>query len=315
MFNKHNFFNFEDESEGNVSIGKVPEHLEKEIDYIEKTFYSEIPIEKKKKITYHQWYAELNENIKSKVNKIKNDTFWENLCNNKKCKLIMIDDMDEIYYANPPQTTSKNLYGAVGNYYVHRDGHFSFLGVKIYRILIGITDGNRNIMTYLTHLNYGKPLNKYEYLAFDFDKTTHQVLKNNNGDEPKYRIVLKIHFLVCDNLNLPNWYIVCLLKFYTYYLKITRYIMENGTNPQTLFGFFCGVLSYIVGVNFNILLSVFIFCIVLFILYVKNRKRNISNLFLNSFYVCIFIFISIVMFEYLYFISTTYNKVLNEHNV
>jgi len=27
MFNKNNFFNFEDKNEGNVSIGKIPEHL------------------------------------------------------------------------------------------------------------------------------------------------------------------------------------------------------------------------------------------------------------------------------------------------
>jgi hypothetical protein len=312
MFNKNNFFNFEDKNEGNVSIGKIPEHLHTEIDYIEKTFYDDIPIEYKKKITYHKWYSELNDNLKSKIDYIKNDSYWKNLCNKNECKLIRIDDMDEIYYANPPKTTSSNLYGAVGNYYIHRDGHFNFLGVKIYRVLIGVTDDNKNIMTYLTNLNYGKPLNKYEYLAFDFDKTTHQVLKNNNGDEPKYRIVLKLHFLVCENCSLPNWYIRFLLKFYTYYLKITRYVMENGTNPKTLPDFFFGVLSYIIGVNFNILLSIFIFFIILFILYIKNNKvKSYSNLILKSFIICIFIFISIVLYEYLYFILTKYNKELN----
>lgn len=309
MFNKNKFFNFEDKNEGNVSIGKIPEHLHTEIDYIEKTFYNDIPIEYKKKITYHKWYSELNDNLKSKIDYIKNDSYWKNLCNKNECKLIRIDDMDEIYYANPPKTTSNNLYGAVGNYYIHRDGHFSFLGVKIYRVLIGVTDDNKNIMTYLTNLNYGKPLNKYEYLAFDFDKTTHQVLKNNNGDAQKYRIVLKLHFLVCENCTLPNWYINCLLKFYSYYLKITRYVMENGTNPKTLLEFFFGVLSYIIGVNFNILLSVFVFITIFFVLYIKNKKKyNYSTLLLKSLLVCILIFISIVLFEYFSFILKPYNK-------
>lgn len=311
MFNKNNFFQFQDESEGNVSIGKLPQHLHKEIDSIENIFYKQIPMEYKKKITYHKWYNQLDDNLKNKIDNIKNDAIWQNLCNNNKCKLIKIDDMDEIYYANPPKTTNKNLYGAVGNYYVHRDGHFSFLGVKIYRILIGITDNNKNIMTYLTHLNYGKPLNKYEYLAFDFDKTTHQVLKNNNGDKSIYRIVLKLHFLVCENCTLPNWYINFVLKFYNYYLKITRYVMENGTNPRTLPGFFFGVLSYIIGINFNILLSIFIFFLIFFILYINNKVKNYSNLIFKSFIICIFIFISIVLYEYLSFILTIYNKELN----
>jgi len=311
MYNKNSFFNFEDEAEGNVSIGKIPEHLHKEINHIEKQFYSEIPIEYKKKITYHKWYSELNENLKRNIDNIKNDVFWENLCNKNKCKLIKINDMDEIYYANPPKITSKNLYGAVGNYYTHRDGHFSFLGAKIYRILIGITDNNKNIMTYLSNLNYGKPLNKYDYLAFDFDRTTHQVIKNNNGDEQKYRIVLKLHYLVCENCNLSESYIAFLLKFYTYYLKTTRYIMETGTNPKTLPQFFCGVLSYIIGINFNILLSLFTFVIILFILYIKNKKTrrlDISNLILSSLGICILIFLTIVGVEYGYFTLNSYNK-------
>jgi hypothetical protein len=308
MFNKNNFFNFEDKVEGNVSIGKIPKYLHKEINNIENIFYNEIPAEYKKKITYHKWYNELNQSLKNKINNIKNDVFWENLCNKNKCKLIRIDGMDEIYYANPPQTTSKNLYGAVGNYYVHKDGHFSFLGAKIYRILIGITDNNENVMTYLTNLNYGKPLNKYDYLAFDFNKTTHQVLKNNNGIKSKYRIILKLHFLVCENCTLSNWYTNFLVKFYTYYLKITRYIMENGTNPKTLLQFFFGVLSYTIGVNFNILLSVLIFFIVFFILYTNNvnkKKKNYSNLILKSVLICICIFIFIVLYEFLYFNLTT----------
>jgi hypothetical protein len=91
--------------------------------------------------------------------------------------------------------------------------------------------------------------------------------------------------------------------------------MENGTNPKTLPEFFFGVLSYIIGVNFNILLSIFIFFIIFFILYIKNIKNNkvksYSNLILKSFIICIFIFISIVLYEYLYFILTKYNKELN----
>ena len=313
MYKKNNFFNFEHKTEGNVSIGEIPEHLHKAIDNIETAFYNEIPDEYKSKITYHKWYNDLDHTLKSKIDIIKNDNFWKNLCNKNECKLMRIDGMDEIYYANPPKTTSKNLYGAVGNYYTHRDGHFSFLGAKIYRILIGVTDNNKNIMTYLSHLNYGKPINKYDYLAFDFDKTTHQVLKNNNGDKPQYRIVLKLHFLVCENCTLSTWYINFLLKFYTYYLKITRYIMENGTNPKTLPQFLYGVLSYIIGVNFNILLSFFIFCIILFILFLKNitkRKKILSllNLIPKAICICLLLFIIIVLYHYIHYEITSYNK-------
>jgi hypothetical protein len=320
--NNNTFFKFEDKEEGNVSIGIIPNHLHNNIDIIEKTFYNEIPEVNKEKITYHKWCDDLNYNIKSNIDVIKKDNFWINLCNRKKCDFVELNSMDEIYYANPQKKVGKNLYGAVGNFNVHRDGHFSFLGVHIYRILIGITDGNTNVMTYLPNLNYGKSIAKYEYLAFDFDKTSHQVLINNIYDNNKYRIILKLHFMTCENCKLPKWYISFLTNFYTKYLKITRYIMENGTNPKTVLGFFCGVLSYIIGSNYNLLLSFFIFFIVLFILIFntkKTKKKFVKSsllmltiiLLLKTIFICIIIFLLIVLWEYLYFKITQNNKVPN----
>jgi hypothetical protein len=314
MKSNKEFFNFKDEKEGNVSIGEIPDNLKPEIDNIAELFYDSIPKDKLDKTTYHRWYSDLDTNLKQNIDKIKQDLFWKNFCDGtNNCKMIKVDNMDEIYYANPPKTTSKNLYGAVGNYYVHRDGHFPFFGTKLYRVLIGVTGNNKNIMTYLTNLNYGKPLNKYDYLAFDFDKTTHQVLKFQKEDDnaSTYRIVLKLHFLVCENCNKSDWYLSFLKTFYTYYLYITRYVMETGTNPKSLPEFFFGMISLIIGIPTYTLLSLLIYIIILFVLSIRTQGKNIFNKIkgnlLNSLYICISLLIIIVLIDWFhYFVTNTY---------
>jgi hypothetical protein len=84
-----------------------------------------------------------------------------------------------------------NLYGASGNYVIHRDNvWFNFPGINFYRVIIGLTNGNNNIITYFNNLDIGHKINSGDYIVFDFDKTTHQVIKEKNYNTP--RILLKI---------------------------------------------------------------------------------------------------------------------------
>jgi hypothetical protein len=303
------FFMFKDKDEGNVSIGELPDTLHTDIDYIEENFMKLYSSEIKNFI-YHKWYTDLDTDLKNKIDHIKDDPFWNNLCSGENCSLIRIDEMDEIYYTKPPKDASKKLFGAVGNYYVHRDGHFRQEDVKLYRVLIGVSEGNKNIMTYLTNLNYGKSLNKYDYLAFDWDRTTHQVINNKQGKSPEYRIILKLHFMVSEKPSVPEWYLTFLKNYNIYYLKITRYVMEKGTNPKTLDEFFFGVLSYIIGVEYNILLSIFIFTIVTCLL-LFNRSKGIHvsfEVFAQSLLACFTIFLGLVLYEWASYKLSSYNK-------
>lgn len=302
---KSKFFNMQDKNNGNISFGKLPKHLHKDTEFINKYFYKTLSNHNKKKTSYHEWYKDLDSKLKQKIDNIVNDKFWsENICKNNKCVLERIYDMDEIYYANPPKSITKDLYGAIGNYGVHSDGMLNFANIKVYRILIGLTNGNDNI-TYFTDHGFGKQINKNEYLLFDFDKSRHQVLINNDGTPSKYRLVLKLHFLVREK-NYSDFYTSMLIKFYSKYLKVTRYVMDKGTNPKTLDEYFYGVLCSIIGTKFNILLSLFVFFIVFFIYKSNQKNTDTKDLLFKTTFVNLIIFILIVF--YCYFKSLIINK-------
>jgi hypothetical protein len=240
--NNNNFFIYKDTIEGKVAIGKIPHDLQNTLDSIAKEYYNELSIENKQKSTYHTWFNNMSSNIKKKVELIQNNPFWDNLCDNsEKCIKISAKEMDELYYSNPPNNlNSINLYGAAGNYDIHRDCIYNFDGIKFYRVLIGLTDGNKNITTYFNNLNVGHKINKHDYIVFDFDNTTHQVIKEKQESTP--RILLKLHYIICENCKYSRHTVDNIKKAYIYYEFITRYFMQVGTDPETYYQFFWGLI-------------------------------------------------------------------------
>ncbi len=236
----NSLFTYRDDIEGKVGIGKLPNELQSILDDISKEYFKIIP--DKNTSTYHTWYQDMTPSIKSKVEQIQKNDFWNKLCDgSEKCVKMSVNEMDELYYSNPKNNLNKiNLYGASGNYVIHRDNvWFSFFGINFYRVLIGLTYDNDNIITYFNNLNIGHKINKGDYIIFDFDKTTHQVIKEKDGNTP--RILLKIHFLISENNRYSDKYLQFIKKCYLNYEFITRYVMETGTDPGTYFEFFCGL--------------------------------------------------------------------------
>jgi len=162
-------FTYRDEIEGKVGIGKLPNELQSLLHDISKEYYKIIP--DKNSSTYHTWYEDMPPYIKSKVQKIQENDFWNKLCDgSEKCVSFNASEMDELYYSNPKNNLDKiNLYGASGNYDIHKDCIYNFNGIKFYRIIIGLTDNNDNIITYFNNLNIGHKINFGEYIVFDFD--------------------------------------------------------------------------------------------------------------------------------------------------
>ena len=161
-----NLFTYRDEIEGKVGIGRLPNDLQAILDDISKEYYNIIP--DKHVSTYHTWYDDMPSSIKSKVEKIQKNDFWNKLCDgSEKCIKISANEMDELYYSNPKNNLDKiNLYGASGNYVIHRDNvWFNFSGINFYRVIIGLTDGNDNIITYFNNLNVGHKINKGDYIV------------------------------------------------------------------------------------------------------------------------------------------------------
>jgi hypothetical protein len=147
----NSIFTYRDDIEGKVGIGKLPTDLQSILDDISKEYYSIIP--DKNSSTYHTWYDDMPYNIKSKVEQIQKNEFWNKLCDgSEKCIRISAHEMDELYYSNPKNNLEKiNLYGAAGNFDIHQDCIYNFNGIKFYRVIIGLTDGNDNVITYFNN--------------------------------------------------------------------------------------------------------------------------------------------------------------------
>jgi len=279
-------FTHKDEKEGNIGIGKLPNELHPILDDISKEYYNIIP--DKNASTFHTWYNEMPFLIKSKVYKIQNHSFWNEITR-EKSMIINVNEMDELYYSNPQNDLYKNnLYGTVVNYGVHRDGIYNFGGIKFYRVIIGLTDGNDNIITRFNNLDVGHKINKGDYIIFDFDKSSHHVIKERNKLTP--RILLKIHFIISEK-GYSKKYVEVIKSFYLYYEFITRYITKTGTDPETYYQFFLGLgTQYFYEKNIQyVIASIVLFNIFIFQLY------NV----LNNFYCLLIIYSSIVFFYWL----------------
>lgn len=60
------FFNFDDDSYGKISIGKIPFHLHNNTKYIKNKFYKNMSNDNKKKTSYHEWYNDINYDMQKK---------------------------------------------------------------------------------------------------------------------------------------------------------------------------------------------------------------------------------------------------------
>lgn len=228
-------------TQGNVGIGKLPIHLYSTLDSIKTEYYRIVT--DKSKTTYHTYYKDLHTDLKNDFDKIQYDTFWNSICDNPNtCIIQNVLEMNEMYYSNPkPNFKNMNLYGAAANLIPHRDCLlYEFDGISMYRIIIGLTDGNNDTITEFTNFHLEHKINRGDYMIFDFDKTVHQVIKT--GNQETQRILMKLHFIVCDNCKYTKEYVIHRSYFYILYYIVARYTEQIGTDPTTFMGFFFGLL-------------------------------------------------------------------------
>ena len=234
-------FTHRNEKEGKVGIGKVPIELHSILNDMSNEYVYKIP--DKSMTTFHTYYNDLTGKLKENFDKIQYDQFWNQICdNNEKCIKQCITEMNEIYYSNPkPNFEKQNLYGAAANLIPHKDCIlFNFNGICFYRIIIGMTDSNNDTSTVFIHFGLEHKINKGDYMIFDFDKTLHQVKKTGHQETP--RILLKLHFIVCENGEHSENYVKFVALFYKYYYYIARYTEQIGTDPKTFLGFFFWII-------------------------------------------------------------------------
>jgi len=269
-------FLYRDKEEGKIGIGRLPQHLIDLLSDISTKYYQQIP--DKNCSTHHIWYDKMDSSLRESVNKIQNDPFWGKLCDGTdKCTNQNVKEMDELYYSNPKHKTNENLYGATTNIDIHKDCFFNFNGVRLYRILIGLTDGNESVETYFNHFDKGQKINTGDYVIFDFGKTTHQVIKDSDKPTDK-RILLKMHFIVCEKCKYSKDYVNNVKNCYVIFEKITRYFMKTGTDPSTFYQFFIGLLCQYSNSPYLPYALLFLLSIILFLInYIMKIKFILKN--------------------------------------
>lgn len=300
-----NFFVYKDKIDGKVAIGQLPQEFDDLLEEIKIEWKKQLTQEDLNSSTCHEWYVNLKQSLKTKIDAVRNMKLWQSLCdeNNgvcKKGKILYVPEMDEIYYSNfGLQNKSGRLYGANGNIEPHVDSARLFVtkGITLYRVLIGLGDKNTNTSTKMTNAGISKKINKNDYVVFDFNRTVHQVIKENKIDMPRY--LLKLHFIVCENIDEPDWKVELFKKTHIMYEAITRYVMDNGTDPRTWYEFFLGLIL-------EIDLSIY-FIVCLISLYVLIKIYNVTNPIKITKYIFLNISITyliIVTYFWIYYLIT-----------
>lgn len=244
-------FNQTDNKKGYIGIGNLPFNTYQLLNNILQGFIPLIP--DTTKTTFHMYYTNLQGSLKESFEKIQTHPIWGGICRNdnnnnqrnhdNNCILQPVPEMNEIYYSNPKPNfeTKMRLYGAAANLLPHRDCIlYNFIGIRFYRVIIGLTSNNTDTMTYFIDYNIGHFINKGQYIIFDFDRTLHKVIKTGMTETP--RVLLKLHFIVCRNCIFNQRYVNFVSYFYKYYYSIARYTEQIGTDPTTWGGVVIGTM-------------------------------------------------------------------------
>ena len=150
-----------------------------------------------------------------------------------------------------------------------------------------------------------KKINKGDVIGFDFDKTIHEVI-NIDNKQKKPRILLKLHFLVCENCNISDTQFQFIKKFYVFYDRFLRDFTKIGTDPKYPHEFVIGLISHFLYYQ-NIEKILLLYFFISFIIIKQANKYNYSlkNIFMiltKSLTYFIFLFLIISLLYWLRFI-------------
>jgi len=162
----------------------------------------------------HFWGEFLEDKIHKKIDILNEEIM--NILGDKQYDYI--PSMTELYYSSQQNINSDNQY--VSNHY---DG--PFFPCKVYRAIVGI-HGNNNTDSHFPKQNLQLNLKKYEIVIFDYNNEPHYIETNNHIQDFNQRVVLKLHFIKKDSIQLCK-------KLHCRFGRETRDLFE--TNKQQLY--------------------------------------------------------------------------------
>lgn len=193
-------------------------------------------VETKDKVnTTHEWIENITDyELYENINKLKKSTDIKKelikLYPNKKCKIINVKEMDEIYISIPPKNLNNYMDGNKTLFMRHIDCISPFLNVYVYRVIIQLTP-KTNIITCFPNKTKAVQLDKNMFVGFDFNHEEHYVSGHLEPDE--HRVLLKFHYIISPN-NYSKKYLDIIYMYNKYYEYLLRDITNYSTNPKTI---------------------------------------------------------------------------------
>ena len=216
--------------------GRLPDNLAVAGDAVADGFAALIPADRLGKQSYHIWTKDAPQLLAAGVDTFRESGFFQRmLCadrekDGKRCAVVSVPDIDELYYSFPPSPEAGNQYGDAGLFNPHIDGMMSFLpGIRFYRFIVALTP-NSNVFTVFPNNRTVAALDKHDYLGFDFNSELHFVA--GQADQGVNRILLKLHFCACDVCeDGTSPYLAMVNELHKGFEHVTRGYMNYGAKP------------------------------------------------------------------------------------
>lgn len=178
--------------------------------------------------TYHEYSDGFSPLIKPGFDNIKNGYILRTLAAYYPDNIIEnIDEMNELYISAIGANGSDRVFETE-----HLDGPFFFLPFCVVLRCVLAVRGNRSICTEFPAANRSVVLHSNEFVAFDYNRDVHYILKNRFVHDTNKRVILKLHYLVTPKF-LPR----PIARFYkttnAKYNQMMRYLFLKSQEKDT----------------------------------------------------------------------------------
>jgi hypothetical protein len=239
--------------------------------HIYDVLYSEYEIKKKChniNTAHHIWINDLDDLLQEMLYKIKYCNCVVDIINKKfpNYKIEKVDQVDETYWAVSPEDATGSDRSLVD---CHYDSLFWFMPGKsiFYRVIVALNENN-DVITIFPNENIKIKMNTGDFHGLDYNKELHCV----EGTIPKgkYRILLKLHYMLIPN---ENDIFSSLNKYLNIiWTKGSRYFMKVSAKPSSFIEY---IMSFIVNLSRVLYNNGLICIIIIYILFSNNRWIDI----------------------------------------